>query len=315
MRDDEYLSMVKSTIVRSGIKPIPGARAVGATLSALAPPLAARLAGRLFLTPPRHRRPQHEVHALSTARPRAIEVGGRRVQTWAWGAGPAVLLMHGWAGRGAQLAAFVEPLVARGFSVVTFDAPAHGDSEGRQAALPDLVAALRTVAAIHGPVHGVIAHSLGATATARAVHEGLAARALVFLAAPADLVTPSLLFAEALGLSRRVRELMRQRVEQRVGVPWEAFDVTRLAPCQSAPLLVVHDRGDAEVPWQHGAAIAAAWPDAKLVTTDGLGHRRILRDPTVLAAAVSFVARRSAEAAGPARAAEVSAEPAPAFAS
>jgi pimeloyl-ACP methyl ester carboxylesterase len=315
MRDDEYLSMVKSTIVRSGIRPIPGARAVGATLSALAPALAARLAARLFLTPQRHRRPEPEICALSTARPRAIEMGGRRVQTWAWGAGPAVLLMHGWAGRGAQLAAFVEPLLARGFSVVTFDAPGHGDSEGRQATLPDLAATLRTVAAIHGPVHGVIAHSLGAAATARAVHEGLTAGALVFLGAPADLVTPSLVFAEALGLSRRVRELMRQRVEQRVGVPWEAFDVTRLAPCQTAPLLVVHDRGDAEVPWQHGAAIAAAWPGAKLITTDGLGHRRILRDPTVLAAAVSFTARRSAEAAALTRAAGVRAEPAAALAS
>jgi len=313
MRDDEYLSMMKRTIVRSDFRPIRGARAVGTILSALAPALAARLATRLFLTPPRHRRPHPEVHALSTARPRAIEVGGRRVQTWAWGTGPAVLLVHGWAGRGAQLAAFVEPLRTRGFSVVTFDAPGHGDSDGRQAALPDLGATLRTVAAIHGPVHGVIAHSLGAAATARAVHEGLAVSALVFLGAPADLVTPSLVFAEALGLSRRVRELMRRRVEQRVGVPWEAFDVTRLAPYQTAPLFVIHDRGDVEVPWQHGAAIVTAWPGAKLVTTDGLGHRRILRDPTVVAAAVNFIARPSAEAVRP-RAAEVGAEPAPVLA-
>ena len=315
MRDDEYLSLIKSTIVRSGIRPIPGARAVGATLSVLAPRLAARLAARLFLTPPRHRRPEPEIRALSTARPRAIDVGGRRVQTWAWGVGPAVLLMHGWAGRGAQLAAFVEPLLARGCSVVTFDAPAHGDSEGRQATLRDLAATLRAVAAMHGPVHGVIAHSLGAVATARAVHEGLTAHALVFLGAPADLVTPSLVFAEALGLSRRVRELMRQRVEQRVGAPWEAFDVTRLAPGQAGPLLVVHDRDDAEVPWQHGAAIAAAWPNTKLLTTGGLGHRRILRDPTVLATAVAFIARRSAEAAEPTRASGVRAEPTPALAS
>ena len=179
---------------------------------------------------------------------------------------------------------------------------------------PCIAATALSVAAMHAPVHGVIAHSLGATATARAVHEGLAVGALVFLGAPADLVTHSLVFAETLGLSRRVREQMRQCVEQRVGVPWEAFDVTRLAPGQVAPLLVVHDRGDAEVPWQHGAAIAAAWPGAKLVTTDGLGHRRILRDPTVLGAAVSFVARRSAETSVPTRAVGVRAEPAPALA-
>jgi len=41
---------------------------------------------------------------------------------------------------------------------------------------------------------------------------------------------------------------------------------------------VLHDRRDAEVPFAHGAALAAAWPGAALRPSDGLGHRRILRD-------------------------------------
>jgi hypothetical protein len=39
-----------------------------------------------------------------------------------------------------------------------------------------------------------------------------------------------------------------------------------------------------------GAAIAAAWPGAELVTTEGLGHRRILRDPAVVARVTDFLA-------------------------
>ena len=58
---------------------------------------------------------------------------------------------------------------------------------------------------------------------------------------------------------------------------------------------MVHDRGDAEIPWQHGAAIARAWRGAEMLITEGLGHRRILRDPDVVAATVAFVAARSAE--------------------
>jgi pimeloyl-ACP methyl ester carboxylesterase len=61
------------------------------------------------------------------------------------------------------------------------------------------------------------------------------------------------------------------------------------------PLLVVHDRGDAEVAWQHGLAIARAWRGAEFLMTDGLGHRRILKDPDVVAAAVAFVVARAAE--------------------
>jgi hypothetical protein len=53
---------------------------------------------------------------------------------------------------------------------------------------------------------------------------------------------------------------------------------------------VLHDRDDAEVPWQHGAGVAAAWPGAKLVLTGGLGHRRILRAPEAITATTAFLA-------------------------
>jgi pimeloyl-ACP methyl ester carboxylesterase len=295
MRDADYLSMMKSTIVRSGYRTQPLVRAAGALLSRLAPDATARFAADRFLAPPRASRPAHEVEVLRTARRRTIDVGCRRVPAWTWGQGPTVLLVHGWGGRGAQLSAFVEPLLARGCSVATFDAPAHGDAEGRRVTLPEMVATLRAAAATaEGPIHGIVAHSVGALVAARALYEGLAARRLVFLAPAADLQLPTLAFGDALGLSRRVRERMRREIEGRVGVPWDAFDIVRLAWSQTAPLLVVHDRGDGEVPWQQGLAIARAWPDASLLTTDALGHRRILRDPAVVAAATDFIAAPAA---------------------
>jgi pimeloyl-ACP methyl ester carboxylesterase len=292
MRDDEYLSMIKSTIVRSSNRSKPWARAAGAMLSALAPGLAARLATRLFLAPPRPARPAREAEVLAAARPRTIDAPPGRVRTWTWGEGPAVLLVHAWGGRGSQLAAFVHPLLARGFSVVAFDAPAHGDSDGRRVTLLEMVTALRAVAAAHAPIHAIIAHSMGAVVATRAVYEGLAASALVFVAPPAEVATPSLAFGDALGLSRRVRELMQARVEREAGATWDSFDVAPLAASQRAPLLVIHDRDDGEIPWQHGTLVARAWPGAELVATGGLGHRRILRDAAVVAAAVDFVAAR-----------------------
>jgi len=130
MTDAEFVAMENSTIVRSS-KPsrlLPVVRAGNRLLSALAPSVAARLAERRFLTPSRPRRPDAELALLATARARPLFVGTRHIELWLWGAGPSVLLVHGWGGRGTQLGAFVEPLVARGFSVVTFDAPGHGAS-------------------------------------------------------------------------------------------------------------------------------------------------------------------------------------------
>ena len=59
----------------------------------------------------------------------------------------------------------------------------------------------------------------------------------------------------------------------------------------TAPLLVIHDRDDRDVAWTDGAAIAGAWPGAELVSTAGLGHRRIVHDLAVVARAVSFLAQ------------------------
>jgi pimeloyl-ACP methyl ester carboxylesterase len=297
MTDAEYIRMEKSTIVRSQRTPrlLPLLRAGNRALSALAPSLAARLAERLFLTPPRPRRPAAEIAVLESARARPLRVGPRQIEMWMWGSGPGVLLAHGWGGRGAQLAGFVEPLVARGFSAVTFDAPGHGASDSGPVTIPEMADAIRAVAEAQGPLAGLIAHSVGAAAASSALYAGLEIGAAVFVGPAADLVGPATRFTQALGFSHAVGERMRQRIEQRVGRSWSAFDVTALAPGLSAPLLVVHDRGDAEIPWQHGLTITRAWRGAELLLTDGLGHRRILRDPDVIAAAVAFIAARTAE--------------------
>jgi pimeloyl-ACP methyl ester carboxylesterase len=129
----------------------------------------------------------------------------------------------------------------------------------------------------------------------RALWDGLDAGAVVLVGPSADLTTPALRFSETFGFSRDVRDRMRRLLEERVGRSWSVFDAVALASALTAPALVVHDRGDAEVPWQHGAALAHAWRGSEMLMTEGLGHRRVLRDPDVVAAAVAFVAARTAE--------------------
>ena len=59
---------------------------------------------------------------------------------------------------------------------------------------------------------------------------------------------------------------------------------------------MIHDRGDGMVPWTQGAALARAWHGARLLSTEGLGHGRILESDLVLRAAADFIAGRSAVA-------------------
>jgi pimeloyl-ACP methyl ester carboxylesterase len=290
MTDEDFVAMQKSTSVRSQQMPWPIRlmRPALRTLSALSPELAAPVAERLFLTAPRYPQPAQEIAALEGAR-RTIVHADSSIPAWTWGHGPAVLLVHGWGGRGAQMASFVPPLVAHGYSVVAFDAPGHGASREPQSSVVAFVNAIRAVDAALGPVRGVIAHSIGAAATAVALRDGLRADAAVFLAPPADLTVYADLMLETLGFGRRTRDVMRARVEQRLGVLWSTLAVGGFAPQMRTPLLVIHDREDSEVPWQDGAIIAGAWPGATLTTTSGLGHRRLLRAADVVSGAAEFL--------------------------
>jgi pimeloyl-ACP methyl ester carboxylesterase len=152
---------------------------------------------------------------------------------------------------------------------------------------------LKTVAGSYGPVHAVVGHSLGAAATAFALEHGVGAERVVFIGAAADPVRWIHRFSQHFGITPPVMAAMRARSERHLGVSWSDLDVLGYAGRQTAPLLVVHDRGDREVAWAEGAAIAEAWPGAELATTTGLGHQRLLRDPGVVARVVSFVAQQS----------------------
>src|SRR5512139_2122033 len=100
-------------------------------LSRAAPSLAAEAASRLFVLVPRVPRPKGEAAAfLASGEAFTLRGAGRRLAAWSWGDGPAIVLAHGWGGRGSQMRAFVPPLLAAGYRAVVFDGPAHGLSGG-----------------------------------------------------------------------------------------------------------------------------------------------------------------------------------------
>jgi pimeloyl-ACP methyl ester carboxylesterase len=262
-------------------------RAALRAMATIAPPLAVRWAGHLFATPPRMRARPSAV--LETGHRFFLEAKGHRIAVWSWGDGPTAILLHGWGGRSDQLVPFVSPLLAAGFSVVAPDAPGHGDSSGRESSVLAFADALEAVAARVGPVDVFVGHSAGAAAGALAMHRGVHFRRVVFVSPVAALTDVVVRFAWQLQIPPWTADAMRRGFETRLGVPMSSLDVPTLARHARAPLLVFHDPADAEVPWHDAAAIAQAWPSARLIDTPGLGHNRILRDPEVVSQAVSFL--------------------------
>jgi pimeloyl-ACP methyl ester carboxylesterase len=283
----------KSTNVRVPL----AIRVSGLALTALdviTPSLAERLAARLFLTPRRVPSPPSEAASRQRADCESRLVASHTITLRSWGAGPAILLLHGWEGRGTQLGALAESLAREGYRVIAPDFPAHGDSPGRRTNLIEFAAIVEALIGDEKPV-AIVAHSFGAAATTVALRDAAFDGRLVYLSPPEDFAFFTETFGRMLGISDDLAKRMERTIERQFGIDWSHLRGTALAPQMSAPLLVIHDEDDADVPARFGRDLAAAWPDAVLMLTRKLGHRRILRDPAVIAAAIEFIDRRRPE--------------------
>jgi pimeloyl-ACP methyl ester carboxylesterase len=270
--------------------------------STLAPRWALAQALEQFITPPRFLHSASETRLMSRATHEIVATPMGRIATWRIGEEwkPVVILCHGWGGRGAQLRAFVEPLLTAGYQVVFFDHIGHGHSDGKQAAMVDFwrgVEAVWDATLNRGvPVTGIVAHSLGGAAVASALRRSLSRShvdapmpRVVLVAPPSSLIRYSRLFARYMGIPESIRRAMQWRFEKRYGVNWEEFELPQSVNTIVAKALFIHDHDDRETRLEGSLALARAWQDARFMATRGLGHRRILRDKAVVAAAVDFI--------------------------
>lgn len=259
-------------------------------LGRLAPGLGSRLAYRLWFYPRRFEPPAREKKWLAGAEPVTVRHDKERLTGYQWGSGPVVLLVHGWDGRGSQMAAFAAPLAAAGYRSVAVDLPAHGRSTGRRTNMAEAAEAINTIAKTVGPVEAVIGHSFGAGALARSMATGLKVNKAVLISSPANLRWMADSFYSMLDLSPRIQRGIEERINRDFGESiWQEVSADHNLRGSRVPGLIFHDQSDRDIPFSQAERIAEAWPAARLIPTDGLGHRRILRNREVIDTCVDFI--------------------------
>lgn len=277
--------------------------------SLIAPSLAGWGAFKLFIRPmSRPKKLHHQMQAqidatLAQAESRLIETSIGQVMLHHWRAEgsnlkpePRVLLLHGWTSRSDYMLNYVPLLLAQGISCYAMDFPAHGRSPGKTVQYWQAVAAIQEVQWQIGPLLAQIGHSFGGAMSMMATRapDGepcqSAPQHMVLVAAPASLAAPAQFASQKLGLSKAARKYFQQYLAATDERDFKDLSCASLRQFWSGRMTIVHDEGDTEVGYQNALEIKSAYPTAELITTQGLGHRRILRDPDIIEQIVERIA-------------------------
>lgn len=188
------------------------------------------------------------------------------------GDGPKVLLIHGLHSNLGSMVDMAEILAGR-YQVILFDAPAHGEAPGLLVNLPQLRSFAQALGAELGPLHAIIAHSLGAVWGLSAWGETLRAQTVVSISAPTSPRFLTEKFIQMNDLNPDVAAGLYQQLERRFGAAfWDEFSVPEIVKTLGVPGLVIHSEDDEMVPSSHAREIGQNWPGAETVILSGAEH-------------------------------------------
>jgi len=234
----------------------------------------AKKAFALFCTIRKGRVLPNQKEFLDTAKHEVLRVAEHDIQTYLWpGKGPTVLLMHGWESNTFRWRNLIKKLREEGFTVLAFDAPAHGYSSGKKLHVVLYSKATRYVLDRYQPKH-VVAHSLGGMTIhhTHALNPMSSVERIVTIGSPSEFGQFMIQYQKLLRFNDKVKEAMNQHLKTWLGYYFHEFSSARFAEKNTKKGLLLHDEDDLQVPVEASKMVHQKWKDSALMITKGLGH-------------------------------------------
>ena len=205
--------------------------------------------------------------------------------------GPKVLFVHGWNGRSSQFYRIIELLSDNGYDITSVDLPGHGQSSKSATNLPEIVDLVSEMMNSSGPYHGVVCHSFGGVAALNSVRYGSGCEKLVLISTGMYKVKPT--FKGFVGLFGLDAEYYTDRLfelaESIHGLNPGDLGLDRFSTQIETETLIVHCEDDKEAMKEIALALHEDMKNSTLHLTEGLRHRRILRDENVAEMVLNFL--------------------------
>lgn len=267
------------------------------TIGSLSPYMAGKLAFNLFCTPyPKYKKTKapaifHQAKQIQISIPKGATIKG-----YEWtpvnANGKTVLICHGYASYFYKFEKYIQPLLNNGFRVIGFDAPAHGQSEGKYINVIIYKEAIEHIIQNCGPIDHFIGHSLGGITLAMIAEEMPNPLQHKFvLIAPATRTTTTLAnYFNMMHFSEPVKNAFYKELSKLTDKPITYFEADRAVANYKGPLLWVHDQGDRVCPYQDLVNFKEkASENIKFLITSGLGHNKVYKTSEIIAQIVAFL--------------------------
>lgn len=254
--------------------------------------LTARFGIKLFSTPIKFTIPNRERIMLQSAQKKIINITSisKKVEILSYGySKKKVLLVHGWAGRSTQLFMIADKLLEKGYMVISFDGPAHGNSEGKTTMMPEFLDTITEIDNQFGPFEAALGHSFGGMCLYYSVSNNFKIKKLVTIGAADKISDVILNFTKNLKVKSSIAYKMKNLFDKQWNTDIDKHSSSIVAENINIPVLIVHDSNDGDVPVSCAINIRQNIREGKLLITKGLGHTKILRNKKVTSNIVDFI--------------------------
>lgn len=261
-------------------------------LEVISPKFATLFAAKLFTSPIKYKIPKREFHMDSESEQNTLMIPSinKEIIVYHYGRGEKnALLVHGWSGRGTQLVKIADELVKNGYSVVSFDAPAHGKSKGNSSIMIEFIASILEIEKQYGSFEIAIGHSLGGMSILNAIKQNLQIQKAVIIGS-GDIIQDIIdNFILNLKLKHNIAIRLRDYFENKYQEKMENYAASFAAKEVKIPVLVIHDLNDEDVDIKAAHNIKANLVNSEIMITEGLGHRKILGNKEVINRIIEFI--------------------------